>query len=74
MLSPSSRQTALAKLSTRLVSTNPEKLSISRCTSRRAATTGSGLEGSGRLLSSAGDTLAVPLIDDGALVAGDAGL
>ena len=72
--SPSTRKILLSKLSTSLVGTNPEELSIGS-TSRLRATTCGGLEGGGRRVSSRpGLALVVPLVDDGALVARDARL
>lgn len=73
MLSPGARQAGLAKLTAGLVGANVDELSI-RCTSGRGATLGGGsLEGGGRLLRSR-NTLAVPLVNNSALVARDTSL
>ena len=74
MCSPSTRKVFLSKLSASLVGTDPEELAIGS-TSGLRATTGGGLEGSGRRVSSrARLALVVPFVDDGALVARDARL
>jgi len=71
--SPSTRKVLLSELSTSLVGTGPEKLSIGGA-SGLGATACSGLESSGRRVTGAGLALMVPLVDDGALVARDASL
>lgn len=73
MLSPDARQVGFAKLTTCLVGAKVDELSI-RCTSGRgAALSGGCLKGRGRLLRSR-NTLAVPLVNDSALVARDTSL
>ena len=75
MCAPFAGQVLLSKLTTSLVGTKPEELSIAtRSVSGLGATACGGLEGSGRRISRTGLALMVPLVDDSALVARDTGL
>lgn len=73
MRSPSTRKVLLSELSTSLVGTSPEELSIGGASGLGTTACG-GLEGSGRRVTGAGLALVVPLVDDGALVARDTSL
>lgn len=73
VLAPSTGKVLLSELTTSLVDTSPEELSIARCSSGSRATASGSLEGSRGRLSSTGLALTVPLVDNGALVARDAG-